>query len=84
MTSWHVNFLDLLGFFKGWTNSLSLPPTVKFHDVFHVSLHEKYVRDVDHLIYWFLLQVELDGELHPEPQCILWRKVLMLWNREIE
>lgn len=29
---------------------LTLPPIVKFHDVFHVSLLKKYVKDVDHVI----------------------------------
>jgi len=29
---------------------LALPPTVKFHDVFHVSLLNKYVKYVDHVI----------------------------------
>ena len=29
---------------------LTLPPTVKFHDFFHVSLLKKYVKYVDHVI----------------------------------
>lgn len=29
---------------------LALPPTVKFHDVFHISLLKKYIKDVDHVI----------------------------------
>ena len=41
---------------------LSLPPIVKFHDIFQVSLLKKYVKDVDHVIDWFVLQVEPDGE----------------------
>lgn len=41
---------------------LALPPTVKVHDVFHVSLIKKYVKDVDHVIDWSILQVEPDGE----------------------
>ena len=41
---------------------LALPPTVKVHDVFHVSLLKKYVKDVDHVIDWYILQVELEGE----------------------
>ena len=40
--------------------------------------------DANHVIYWFVLQVELDGEFQPEPQFILQKKVLMLRNREIE
>ena len=63
---------------------LALRPTIKFHDVFHVSLLKKYVKYVDHVIDWFVLQVEPDGEFQPEPRCILQRKVLMLSNRVIE
>jgi len=59
---------------------LTLPPTVKFHDVFHVSLLKKYVKYVDHVIDWYVLQVELDGEFQMESQCILQRKVLILKN----
>ena len=46
---------------------LALPLTVKLHDVFHVSFLKKYVRDVDHVIDWFVLQVEPDGKFQPEP-----------------
>jgi len=34
---------------------LALPPTVKVHDVFHISLLKKYIKDVDHVIDWFVL-----------------------------
>ena len=34
---------------------LTLPPTMKVHDVFHVSLLKIYVKDVDHVIDWFVL-----------------------------
>ena len=57
---------------------LALPLTVKFHDVFHVSFLKKYVKDVDHVIDLFVLQVEPGGEFQREPQFILHRKVLML------
>ena len=40
---------------------LALPLKVKFHDVFHVSLLKKYVKDVDHVTNWPVLQVEPDG-----------------------
>ena len=44
---------------------LALSPTLKVHDFFHVSLLKKYVKDVDHVIDWSVLQVEPDGEFHP-------------------
>ena len=40
----------------------AMPSTVKFHDVFHVSLLKLYVKDVDHVIDWFVLKVEAEGE----------------------
>jgi hypothetical protein len=50
---------------------LALPPIVKAHNVFHVSLLKKYVHDSNHIIDWSMNQVELEGEFLPEPQCIM-------------
>lgn len=50
---------------------LALPPTLKVHDVFHISFLKEYIKDVDHVIDQFVLQVEQEGEFHPKPQCIL-------------
>jgi hypothetical protein len=44
---------------------LALPPTVKAHNVFHVSLLKKYVHDSNHIIDWSVIQVELEGEFLP-------------------
>lgn len=63
---------------------LALPSTVKLHDDFHVSLLKKDVKDVDHVIESYVLQVELEGKFQMEPQCIWQRKQLMLKNRVIE
>jgi hypothetical protein len=62
---------------------LALPPTVKAHNVFHVSLLKKYVHDANHIIDWSVIQVEPEGEFLPEPQCILDRKEIPLRNRTI-
>jgi hypothetical protein len=59
---------------------LALPPIVKEYNVSHVSLLKKYVHDANHLIDWFVIQVESEGEFLPEPQCILDRKETMLRN----
>jgi hypothetical protein len=62
---------------------LALPPTIKAHNVFHVSLLKKYVHDSNHIIGWSMIQVELEGEFLLEPQCILDRKETPLRNRTI-
>jgi hypothetical protein len=59
---------------------LALTPTVKAHNVFHVSLLKKYVHDSNHIIDWSVIQVEPEGEFLPEPQCILNRKETPLKN----
>ena len=38
---------------------LALPTHIKFHDVFCVSLLNKYVYHIKHIVDWNLLQVEL-------------------------
>jgi hypothetical protein len=40
---------------------LALPPIVKGHNVFHVSLLKKYVHDSNHVIDWSMIQVEPEG-----------------------
>ena len=36
---------------------LTLPPTVKAHNVFHVSILKKYVHDSNHIIEWSVILV---------------------------
>jgi hypothetical protein len=48
-----------------------LPPTIRENNVFHVSLLKKYVHDSNHIIDWIVIQLELEGEFHLKPQCIL-------------
>jgi hypothetical protein len=62
---------------------LALPPTVKAHNVFHVLLLKKYVHDSNHIINWSVIQVELEGEFLPEPQCIIDEKEIPLRNKTI-
>ena len=57
---------------------LALPASTRSHNVFHVSLLKKYVHDPNHVINWYVIQVEPDGEFQIKPMCILDRKVTML------
>jgi hypothetical protein len=41
---------------------LALPTYMNVHNVFHVSLLNKYVHDPNHVIYWHLIQVEREGD----------------------
>ena len=41
---------------------LALPPNIKVHDVFHVSLLKKYIHDTTHIIDRDVIQVEPKGE----------------------
>ena len=34
---------------------LALPPSIKVHNVFHVSLLKKYVHDPNHLVDWHVI-----------------------------
>jgi hypothetical protein len=62
---------------------LALPPIVKAHNVFLVSLLKKYVHDYNHIIEWYVIHVESEGEFLPEPLCILHRKETPLRNQTI-
>ena len=46
---------------------LVFPPTVKAHNVFHVSLLKRYIHDATHIIDRFVIQVEPEGEFQLEP-----------------
>ena len=63
---------------------ITLPASTRAHNVFHVSLLNKYVHDPNHVINWDVIQVELEGEFRIEPMHILDRKVTMLQNWAIQ
>ena len=45
---------------------LALPPNLRIHNVFHISILKKYIHDATHVIDWKLIQVE--------PYCFLDRR----------
>jgi hypothetical protein len=56
--------LDIIG---SVAYMLALPISMNVHNVFHVSLLEKYVHDPNHVIDWHLIQVEIEGEFQFQP-----------------
>ena len=62
---------------------LAFPPTLKIHNVFHVSILKKYVHDATHVIEWNVIQVEPKGDFPVEPDCILEKRETSLQNYSI-
>jgi len=62
---------------------LALLASMRVHNVFHVSLLNKYVPDVNNIIDWNVIQVEHKGDFWVELIRILDRKVKVLKNKSI-
>ena len=62
---------------------IALSANMRAHNVFYVSLLNKYVHDLNHIIDWNVIQVEPKGEFQVEPMSILDKKVTLLRNRAI-
>jgi hypothetical protein len=50
---------------------LAFYASMRVHNVFHVSLLNKYVSNPSHIIDWTMFQVEHEGDFRVEPVCIL-------------
>jgi hypothetical protein len=42
---------------------IALPASMSIHNVFHVSLLNKYIPDANHVIDWNVIQVEQEGAI---------------------
>ena len=62
---------------------LALPPTIKVHNVFHVSILKRYIHDATHVINWNVIQVEPEGGFQVGSKYILDRRKTLLRNRTI-
>jgi hypothetical protein len=62
---------------------LTLPASMRSHNVFHVYLLKKYVPYPNRVIDWSVIQVEHEGYFCVEPVCILDRKFKVLRNKSI-
>jgi hypothetical protein len=60
---------------------LVLPASMYIHNVFHESLLNKYIPNVNHVIEWNVIQVEQESAFQVHPMHILDRKRKHLWNR---
>ena len=57
---------------------LALPPNLKVHNVFHISVLKRYVHDATHVINWNDVQVEPIGYFLVESVCILDKREIFL------
>ena len=62
---------------------LALPPNLRVHNVFHISVLKKYVHDATHVVNWNDKQVEPKGNFLVELDCILGQREITLQNRTI-
>ena len=60
---------------------LALPANIKYHNVLHVSLLEKYIHYPNHITDWNVIQVELEGDSQVQLVRILDKKVNVHKNR---
>ena len=63
--------------------ALLLPPHIKVHNVFHVSLLKKYVPDKNHLLGDEIALVSKDGTLDIRPERVLPSRQHVLRSRTI-
>ena len=51
---------------------LALPPSmIGVHEVFHVSMLQKYTPDPSHVVDWGQIKVDTDGTFEEGPVCIV-------------
>ena len=62
---------------------LALPPYIRIHDGFHISLLKKYVVDQSHIINSNNVQAKPEGEFHMKPMCILDKREIQLRKKTI-
>ena len=58
---------------------LALPPSMSgVHEVFHVSMLQRYIPDPAHVVDWGEIEVDTDGTFEEGPVCIMdsWDQVL--------
>jgi hypothetical protein len=57
------------------SHMIALPASMTVHNVFHISLLNKYIPDGNHVINWNVIQVDQEGILQVHPVRILdWKR----------
>jgi hypothetical protein len=56
----------------------ALPTSMIIHNVFHVSLLNKYILDANHVIDWNVIRVEQGSTFQVHLVCILDRKIMRM------
>jgi hypothetical protein len=62
---------------------ITLPTSMRVHNIFHVSLLKKYVPNPNHIIGWNVIQVEHEGDFRVELVRILDWKFKVLKKKSI-
>ena len=63
---------------------LALPPELtKLHNVFHVSILQRYCSDGSHILPVQAVQVQTDFSYEEQPKAILTREVKQLRNKQV-
>ena len=71
LASCYCGPFDILSRIGQVAYQLALPPNLKVHNVFHISVLKKYVHYATRVINWNDVQVEPEGDFLVESDCIL-------------
>ena len=63
---------------------LALPPSMSgVHEVFHVSMLQRYTPNPAHVVDWGEIEVDIDGTFEEGPMCIMDRRNQVLRGKTV-
>ena len=84
LSPWFIEPYEILERIGLVAYRLALPPELaKLHNVFHVSMLQRYSFDESHILPIQDVQVQSDFTFDEEPKAILDREVKQLWNKQV-